>query len=298
MNAETQYLEIMKEILDNGIEKDDRTGTGTLSLFGKTIYHDYQEGFPLLTTKKMFTKGIVGELIWFLKSTDDPSFLIDNNIHIWDGWMKKRPCNDCDGIGVIPDEFSNTWELEYVDCQPCSGSGDSGLLYLPHTYGLKWRNFDGVDQIENLIEEIKHNPASRRLVVSAWDPRHVASAALTWCHVLFQINVRGPYMDICVYQRSADWLLGVPFNIASYSFLLYMICDQTGYIPGRMIYNFGDCHLYKNHLVQATQQIGRKPFAPPTLAWTHRESIDDYQIDDFAIVNYECWPAIKAEVSV
>ena len=217
-NAEYQYLDLCREILENGIKKGDRTGTGTLSLFGKTIIHDYECGFPLLTTKKMFLKGIIYELLWFLKGTDDASYLVENNIHIWDEWMQEK----------------------------------DGKKILPHTYGVKWRNFDGTDQIAEVINSLKKNPNSRRHIVSAWDPRHIGDAALPWCHCFFQFYVSPPTKDgeksklsIMVVQRSADIFLGVPFNIASYSALLYMFCSVLDMSPGRMIYNFGDCHVYK-----------------------------------------------------
>jgi thymidylate synthase len=187
-NAEHQYLNILQDILNNGIQKNDRTGTGTKSLFGKSITHNYENGVPLLTTKKMFIRGIVGELLWFLQGTEDAQFLIDNNIHIWDGWMKQD---------------------------------ENGKNMLPHTYGVKWRNFDGVDQISNIIKEINNNPYSRRMVISAWDPRHIMDAALTWCHILFQFYVeldedlppdRPPpedgkkgFLSIAPFQRSADF---------------------------------------------------------------------------------------------
>lgn len=188
MNAEKEYLYILCDILKNGSYKEDRTGVGSFSVFGRSIRHKYEDGFPLLTTKKMFTKGIIGELLWFLKGTEDPKFLIDNNIHIWDEWIKENK--------------------------------------LPHTYGVKWRNFDGVDQVQNIINQIKEDPNSRRLIVSAWDPRHISDAALPWCHILWQLNIElDKYKDpklipndekhgdisIAVYQRSADFFFGRAF---------------------------------------------------------------------------------------
>lgn len=173
MNLENQYLSILNEILDKGVFQNDRTGVGSLSLFGRSIRHNYKDGFPLLTTKMMFTKGIIGELLWFLLGTDDPQYLIDNNIHIWDEWM--------------------------VD--------DNGKKKLPHTYGVKWRNFHGVDQVADLIEEIKTNPDSRRMLVCAWDAKNIKNTALPWCHVLWQIYVdkNTKEISISVYQRSADF---------------------------------------------------------------------------------------------
>lgn len=276
-----QYLEIVKDILDNGVESSDRTGTGTISVFGRSIRHNYDEGFPLLTTKKMFTKGIIGELLWFLKGTEDASFLVNNKIRIWNEWMQEA----------------------------------NGKKILPHTYGVKWRNFDGVDQIQNVIDGVKKNPKSRRHVVSAWDPRYVEDAALTWCHILFNLNVvldrdkppdkkipkdgRSGDLNIAVYQRSADFFfLGVPYNIASYSFLLFMICELTNYRPGQMYYTFGDSHIYLNHIKQMKEQITRTPYDLPKLETTPRDSIDDFDFDDFKIVGYKHHPKITGVVSV
>lgn len=274
-NAETQYLAELKRILEEGIKKPNRTGIDAISVFGATIKHDYSEGFPLLTTKKMFTKGIIHELLWFLKGTEDAKYLIDNNVHIWDGWMK-------DGK-------------------------------LPHTYGVKWRNFDGTDQITNVIEEIKTNPDSRRMVVSAWDARHIKDAALTWCHVMFQLNVvQDKYkqpneitndgkkgdISISVYQRSADFFLGVGFNIASYSFLLYMIAEITGYRPKSMYYTFGDAHIYSNHIEQCKIQLSRSQFKLPILNINHKDNIDDFVYEDFVINGYKCHDKIVGDVAI
>jgi len=272
-----QYLSLVKDILDNGIKSGDRTGTGTISVFGRSISHNYSDGFPLLTTKKMFTRGIIGELLWFLKGTADASFLIENNIHIWDEWMLDTP------------------------------NGKT----LPHTYGIKWRNFGGVDQIQKVINDLKVNPKSRRHIVSAWDPVNVDNAALPWCHILFQFNVtldkdrgfvaedgKSGDLNIAVYQRSCDVFLGGPYNIASYSFLLYMICELTGYRPGSMYYTFGDSHIYLNHIDQCKEQISRTPFSLPTLVVANKGSIDDFDFGDFQITNYQCHPKISGKVSV
>jgi len=279
MNVERQYISALNDILLRGQLRTDRTGTGTQSLFGITLQHDYAEGFPLLTTKKMFTKGVLGELLWFLKGTEDPQFLIDNNIHIWDAWFQDAP---------------------------------NGKKILPHTYGAKWRNFDGIDQIQRIIDGIKKNPYSRRHVVTAWDPRHIDDCALPWCHVLFQFHCvldkdsrRPPRNDNCigdlsisVYQRSADFFLGVPFNIASYSFLLYMIASLTNFRPGSLHYNFGDAHIYSNHINQCKTQIVRLCFPPPILNLKSRDSINDFTFDDFIIEGYKSHPRIKAPLAV
>ena len=285
-NAETQYLEIMKDILENGTEVMDRTGTGTKKLFGKTIIHDFANGFPLLTTKKMHLRSIVGELLWFLKGTEDAQFLIDNKITIWDEWFQDAP-------------------------------EGNGKKILPHTYGTKWRNFGGVDQIANVVESIRTNPNSRRHVVSTWDPPNIDKAALPWCHVMFQFNVRGGYLDIAVYQRSADWFLGVPYNLASYGILLEIMSDMTGHFPGKMIYNFGDCHIYKNHEDACRTQLSREIVEQEAsidlivnygrsgpldslhgFAFPNLENISKLEISDFTILDYNPHPVIKAPVSV
>ena len=280
----------MKDILENGEEVLDRTGTGTKKLFGKTIIHDFKLGFPLLTTKKMHIRSIVGELIWFLKGTEDAQYLIDNNITIWDEWMKEE-----EKLIKQYDPYASSYEDPYVFQKI-----KTGKLVLPHTYGMKWRNFNGKDQIAEVINSIVKNPNSRRHIVSAWDPENVEKAALPWCHVMFQFNCgQDNSLDISVYQRSADWFLGVPFNLASYGFLLHMIAKQTGRTPRRMIYNFGDSHVYRNHEVACQTQLQRNVKSPPELIFTRSVyNINDYCLEDFAIKNYDPHPAIKAEVSV
>jgi thymidylate synthase len=277
-NAEDQYLEIMRNILQHGVLKENRTGIDTRDLFGVSIRHDFKNGFPLLTTKKMYTKAIIHELIWFLKGIEDAQYLIDNKVRIWDEWMKDCVCEMCERWQQHPSHFIKK--------------------ILPHTYGVKWRDFDGVDQIRTLIEQIKTNPDSRRLIVSAWDPRHVKDAALPWCHILQQYNVRGEYLDLNVYQRSSDWFLGVPFNIASYGFLLSMIADVTGYKPGEMYYTFGSAHVYMNHVDQCMKQLSNPFLTPPTLKLNHRDNIDDFVFEDFELLNYQSAKTIKAKVAV
>jgi len=281
MNAEIEYLKILDNILEDGFKKPNRTGIDAISTFGQVVRHDYSEGFPLLTTKKMFTRGILHELLWFLKSTEDASYLIDNNVHIWDEWMQEK----------------------------------DGRKVLPHTYGVKWRNFDGVDQVAYVINEIKENPDSRRILFTAWDPRHIKDAALTWCHVLVQFYVEqdkykppgscpddGRLGDISIgtWQRSSDFFffLGVPFNQASYSFLLYMIAEVTNYRPKSMFYCFGDSHIYTNHIEQCKLQLSRKPYKLPKLKINHRDNIDDFVYEDFKIEDYVYHPMIKGEVAI
>jgi thymidylate synthase len=264
-----KYIGLVVEAI-NGEEVVDRTGTGTFKVFGKRIVHDMSEGFPLLTTKKIHFRSVIGELLWFLKGTEDAQFLIDNKITIWDEWFQDGP---------------------------------DGTKVLPHTYGVKWRDFDGVDQLRAVVESIRNNPTSRRHVVSAWDPRNVSQAALPWCHVMFQFNVRqGRWLDISVYQRSVDLFLGCPFNLASYGALLSIVAKLTNLIPGEMIYNFGDCHVYKNHLSACVTQLQRDPKSLPTLnipdSLCELSDLENLMIEDFEIVGYNPHPAIKADVSV
>lgn len=281
MNAENQYLKLVEKVLTKGVYRKDRTGVGCYSLFGENLRHDYSEGFPLLTTKKMFVRGAIIELLWFLKGTENPNFLLENNVHIWDEWMKKD---------------------------------ENGNPTLPKTYGVQWRNFGGkVDQIAKVIHKIKTDPSSRRLLVVAWNPVDEDEAALPWCHVLFQFDVEldedKPHekriddgkkgdISISVYKRSCDIFLGIPVNLASYSYLLYMIAEVTGYRPKSMYYTFGNLHVYSNHVEQCKLQLTRNPYKPPNVRLNHRDDIDDFVLEDFSLDNYECHPVIKAPVAV
>lgn len=261
-NAELQYLNILQKILIEGKSRVDRTGTGSISIFGESIRHDYTNGFPLLTTKKISFKNIITELLWFIKGTDDPQYLFDNNNPIWNEWI--------------------------VDGK------------LPHTYGQKWRNFYGIDQISNLISELKTNPYSRRHVVTTWDPPNIKNCALPWCHIVFQLYAEpeSRQLSISVLQRSADFFLGVPFNIASYSFLLNMICSIIDYSPKQLYYTFNDCHIYNNHIDQCKLQLSRVPYQLPVLLLKKKDNVDDFVLEDFTIENYQHHPFIKGDVSI
>lgn len=264
---EHQYLVLLEEVLRDGQESVDRTGVGTLSVFGTQTRYDLTDSFPLLTSKRIYWKGVVGELLWFLSGNTNIKYLTDNNIHIWDAWADQE--------------------------------GNLGPVY-----GKQWRDFNGVDQIANLIEGIKSNPTSRRHIVSAWNPVDVPQMALPPCHTMFQVNVQGDFIDLQLYQRSADLFLGVPFNIASYSLLLHMIADQTGYKPRHFIHTTGDTHIYLNHVKQVEEQLNRywksEEGVPdqPLLVTRRKESIFDYTLDDFLLIDYNPLPAIKAEVAV
>ncbi|MBN9593328.1 MAG: thymidylate synthase [Alphaproteobacteria bacterium] len=262
-----QYLELMDRVLKTGVEKRDRTGTGTRSVFGHQMRFDLAEGFPLLTTKKLFTKAIIYELLWFLKGETNVRWLQEHGVTIWDEWA--------------------------------DAAGELGPVY-----GHQWRSWpDGkggtIDQIAQLVADIKRNPDSRRLIVTAWNPADVPKMALPPCHCLFQFYVAEGKLSCQLYQRSADIFLGVPFNIASYALLTMMIAQVTGLKPGEFIHTLGDAHLYLNHLDQAREQMARKPFALPTMRINPAvKDIFAFRYADFTLENYQAHPHIKAAVAV
>ena len=258
-----QYQSLLKDILENGVKKEDRTGTGTISVFGRQIRHNMQDGFPLLTTKKMAIKSIMTELKWFLKGRTDIQYLRDNGCKIWDGDFEKAGKED----------------------------GTLGPIY-----GKQWRDWNGIDQIAELLTSIRNNPNSRRLIVSAWNVGELHEMTLPPCHYGFQINIRGEYMDLMWNQRSVDTFLGLPFNIASYATLLQLIADECDMIPGELIGNLGDTHLYLNHLEQAKEQISREPFEHlPTLKLSNVDILEGEF--DYEILNYESHDKISAPIS-
>lgn len=262
-----QYLDLMSDILETGAKKADRTGTGTLSVFGRQLRFDLAEGFPLVTTKKLHLRSIIHELLWFLKGDTNIRYLKDNGVTIWDEWADEN--------------------------------GDLGPVY-----GHQWRSWpapDGrsIDQISQVIDQIKQKPDSRRHIVTAWNPAEVDKMALPPCHALFQFYVADGRLSCQLYQRSADYFLGVPFNIASYALLTYMFAQQCDLLPGEFVWTGGDVHLYSNHIEQAKQQLERKPFALPQLNIRRKaESIFDYVFEDFEILNYQAHPSIKAPIAV
>jgi len=261
------YLDFMRYVRDHGTRKDDRTGTGTLSVFGYQMRFDLREGFPLLTTKKVHTKSIVHELLWFLRGQTNIAYLKENGVTIWDEWA--------------------------------DANGDLGPIY-----GYQWRSWPApegghVDQLADVVAEIKRNPDSRRLIVSAWNVGDIPRMKLPPCHAFFQFYVAEGRLSCQLYQRSADIFLGVPFNIASYALLTHMLAQQCDLEVGEFIWTGGDCHLYSNHLEQVDEQLARVPLALPKLNLLRRPpSIFDYAFEDFQIVNYQHHPAIKAPVAV
>lgn len=262
-----QYLDLMKDILDNGSRKTDRTGTGTFSVFGRQLRFDLNEGFPLVTTKKLHLRSIIYELLWFLNGDTNIKYLNENGVTIWDEWADEN--------------------------------GELGPVY-----GSQWRswpapNGESIDQISKVLDQIKNKPDSRRHIVSAWNPAEVDRMALPPCHALFQFYVADGKLSCQLYQRSADYFLGVPFNIASYALLTHMVAQQCELDPGEFVWTGGDVHLYTNHIEQAQTQLAREPYPLPQLKIKRKpSSLFDYQFEDFEIVNYQCHPGIKAPIAV
>jgi len=287
-----QYLELCENVLKNGVKKGDRTGTGTISYFGCQTRYDLSEGFPLLTTKKMHLKSIIHELLWFISGDTSIKYLCDNKVRIWDDWPFEKYKNSEEYQGEDIKEFAakiredNEFAMKWGDLGP--------------VYGKQWRDFFGVDQITRLIEDIKTNPNSRRLIVSAWNPAKIDEMALPPCHAFFQFYVSGDNKLSCqLYQRSADIFLGVPFNIASYSLLLMMVAQVTGYEVGEFVHTLGDAHIYSNHVDQVNTQLSREPKALPKMKINPDvKSIFDFKYEDFELVDYECHPRIKAPIAV
>lgn len=261
------YLALCRRILSEGTPKQDRTGTGTLSIFGHSMRFDLRKGFPLLTTKKLHTTSIIYELLWFLQGNTNVRYLQEHGVHIWDAWADEQ--------------------------------GELGPVY-----GKQWRSFQGangktVDQIQWVIDEIKRNPDSRRLIVSAWNPAEVEEMALPPCHCLFQFYVAQGELSCQLYQRSGDTFLGIPFNIASYALLTQMIAHVTGLVPAEFIHTIGDAHLYLNHLEQVKLQLTRTPFPLPTVKFNPAiTSIFDFRFEDIEILNYRSHPRLKGSVAV
>jgi thymidylate synthase len=262
-----QYLDLLQHILDRGVEKADRTGTGTISVFGYQMRCDLAEGFPLLTTKKLHVKSIIYELLWFLRGETNVHFLQEHGVHIWDEWADEN--------GELGPVYGGQWR--------------------------SWKTRDGqtIDQIDNLIRQIRSNPNSRRLIVSAWNPEEIDRMALPPCHALFQFYVANGKLSCQLYQRSADVFLGVPFNIASYALLTMMMAQVCDLQPGEFVHTFGDVHLYYNHFEQARLQLSRQPYPLPQMKLNPGvTSIFDFQYEDFELSGYQAHPHIKAEVSV
>ncbi|RBP99797.1 thymidylate synthase [Bifidobacterium xylocopae] len=267
----TPYEDLVRKIVREGTLKSDRTGTGTISLFGQQMRFDLADSFPLLTTKTVFFKGIAYELLWFLKGSSNVRWLQEHNVHIWDEWADPE-------------------------------TGELGPVY-----GVQWRSWPAptpedpghtIDQIQRALDLIRDHPDSRRIIVTAWNPAEIDRMALPPCHALFQFYVADGKLSCQLYQRSCDMFLGVPFNIASYSLLTLMMAQQTGLEPGQFVWTGGDCHIYDNHIDQILEQLSRKPYPYPNIRIRKADSIFDYEYEDFEIVGYRHHPAIKAPVAV
>lgn len=303
-----QYLDLLQDIKTNGIKKNDRTGVGTISVFGRQLRFNLSEGFPAVTTKKLFMRGIIHELIWFLQGSSNIKYLVDNDVHIWDEWPYKHYLME-QGKDV-PDSSSEGWKQGIQKfTQQIKNDEKFAKKYgeLGPVYGYQWRNWptpDGkhIDQIAKAIDVIKKNPDSRRIIVSAWnaaDIDEMAKAGLPPCHLLFQFYVSEGKLSCQMYQRSADTFLGVPFNIASYSLLTMMMAQVCGLKPGDFVHTFGDTHLYLNHLKQADEQLTRRPKPLPEMKINPKiKDIGAFSIDDFELINYDPDPAIWAPIAV
>lgn len=263
-----QYLDLLRDIRENGVDRSDRTGTGTRSVFGRMMRFDLSKGFPLMTTKKVYWKGVVYELLWFLKGDTNVKYLQNHNVHIWDEWADSK--------------------------------GNLGPVY-----GAQWRDFrdhrtatEGVDQISQVVESIKNNPNSRRHLVVAWNPIDLPLMVLPPCHCLFQFYVADGKLSCRLDQRSCDVFLGLPFNIASYSLLTHMIAATVGLDVGEFVWMGGDTHIYHNHFDQVEEQLSRTPRQLPKLEINRKDSVFDYDFDDFKVVGYDPYPAIKAPIAV
>jgi thymidylate synthase len=319
-NLDKQYTTLLQDILDNGIEKKDRTGTGTISVFGRQIRHKMSDGFPLLTTKKMAFKTMVTELLWFLRGDTNIKYLVDNGCHIWDGDAYKNYKNKIENYSnnlKVPNdisEFQGAMDIvsnqikshilsqeEFIDKIKNDDEFAEKWGELGPVYGRQWRNWNaifdgGIDQIANLINDLKTNPDSRRLMVSAWNVGELDQMVLPPCHYSWQCYVReGKYLSLMWNQRSVDMFLGLPFNIASYGLLLEIIAKEVNMVPDELIGNLGDVHLYSNHIEQAKEQISREPFQLPKLTLEH-SSLDPVELV-YKLEDYQSHPTIKAPLS-
>ncbi len=259
-----QYLDLLRDVLENGVDKMDRTGVGTRSVFGRQMRFDLNKGFPLMTTKKMHLKSIIYELLWFLKGDTNVKYLQDNGVRIWNEWADEN--------------------------------GDLGPVY-----GSQWRNWngEGIDQIAEVIEKLKKTPNDRRMIVSAWNVGKIAEMHLPPCHMMFQFYVANNKLSCMLYQRSCDMFLGVPFNIASYALLTMMVAQVCGYELGEFIHTLGDTHIYHNHFEQVREQLSRQPLSLPKMKINpHVKDINDFKYEDFELQGYQCYEAIKGKVAV
>ncbi len=286
-----QYIDLCKTILEKGVKKEDRTGTGTISLFGYQMRFDLNEGFPLLTTKKVHLKSIIHELLWFISGSTNIKYLVDNDVRIWNDWPYKAYKESEAYEGETIEEFAQ--KIKESD-EFAKKWGNLGPVY-----GKQWRDFDGVDQLKNIIETIKVNPDSRRLILCAWNPKDVPQMALPPCHCLVQFYVVNNKLSCQLYQRSADVFLGVPFNIASYALLTMMIARECNLELGDFVHTLGDAHIYLNHIEQVEKQIKRSLRPLPQMVLNPQvKSVFDFKYEDFTLLNYNPHSGLKGKVSV
>lgn len=315
---EQHYLQMCRDVLEQGTQKGDRTGTGTRSLFGYQLRFDLTKGFPLLTTKRVPFRLIASELLWFIKGDTNIRYLLEHNNHIWDEWAFKKWVTSSEYTGpdmtdfgrrsLVDEAFKAQYDEQMAHYQQrVLTDDDFARKYgdLGNVYGKQWRNWttstgETIDQLQVAIDQIKHNPNSRRIIVSAWNPEDLEEdrAALPPCHAFFQFHVADGKLSCQLYQRSADTFLGVPFNIASYALLTHLVAHECGLAVGDFVHSFGDVHIYNNHIAQIEEQLSRTPRDLPTLRITADATIFDITLDDLVIEGYDPHPSIKAPVAV
>ncbi|QLY39651.1 thymidylate synthase [Hujiaoplasma nucleasis] len=286
-----EYLNLLSYILENGRQKEDRTNTGIISTFGYQMRFDLNKGFPLVTTKKIHLKSVIHELLWFINGDTNIQYLVKNGVRIWNDWPYQ--------IFKDSSEYQGESMKEFIDKIISDNSFARNYGDLGPVYGKQWRDFNGVDQLYNVIDSIKNNPNSRRHIVTSWNPEDIDKMALPPCHMIYQFYVVDDQLSLHLYQRSADAFLGVPFNIASYALLLMMVAKITGLKAHEFVHTIGDAHIYLNHVDQVKEQISREPFELPQML-IHRtpSHIEDFKYDDFELVNYKHHPHIKGKVAV
>lgn len=299
-----QYLDLLQHLMDNGLRKSDRTGTGTLSVFGYQMRINLEEGFPLLTTKKVYIKSVIHELLWFLQGDTNIRYLVQNGVNIWNEWPYQHWLQE-NGLAEQYPKYSEPWK-EQMKVFVEQVKADEGFARkwgeLGPVYGRQWRNFEGIDQMAEVVEAIKKNPDSRRHIVSAWNPKDIpgmVKSGLPPCHSLFQFYVAEGRLSCQLYQRSADVFLGVPFNIASYALLALMVAQACELQPGDFVHTFGDVHLYLNHLEQAKLQLSREPRPLPAMMLNPEvKNLFGFRYEDFTLQGYDPHPPIRAQVAV